>query len=48
MKFYLLQENENGLYSCEDVSQNTEKIYSMLYKPLETLWDGVKANETNR
>lgn len=36
-KFYLLQENENGLYSCEDVSQNTEKIYSMLYKPLETL-----------
>lgn len=35
--FYLLQENESGLCTCSDVTQNTEKIYSMLYKPLEEL-----------
>lgn len=36
-RFYLLREQKNGLYKCEDVTSCPEKIYSMLYKPLDSL-----------
>lgn len=36
-KFYLTVLDEDNLYHTEDVSQNTERIYELLYKPLEKL-----------
>jgi len=36
-KFYLTQENKNGLISMKDVSANLEPIYNLLYKPLQEL-----------
>ena len=36
-KFYLTVPDEDNLYHVEDVSQNTERIYELLYKPLEEL-----------
>lgn len=36
-KFYLTKLDDNNLYRVEDVSQNTERIYELLYKPLENL-----------
>lgn len=35
--FYLMQEDEKGTFCTEDVTDNTDKIYKMLYKPLEYL-----------
>lgn len=35
--FYLMQEDGNGTFCTEDVTNNTNKIYEMLYKPLEYL-----------
>lgn len=36
-RFYLFREQENNLCISEDVTNCTERIYSMLYKPLESL-----------
>lgn len=36
-KFYLTVPDEDNLYYIEDVSKNTERIYELLYKPLEEL-----------
>lgn len=36
-KFYLTVPDGDNLYHVEDVSQNTERIYELLYKPLEEL-----------
>lgn len=36
-KFYLTVLDEDNLYHTEDVSQNTERIYELLYNPLEKL-----------
>ena len=36
-RFYLTVPDEDNLYHVEDVSKNTERIYELLYKPLEEL-----------
>lgn len=36
-KFYLTMPDKDDMYCVEDVSQNTERIYELLYKPLEEL-----------
>lgn len=36
-KFYLTIPDGNDMYCVEDVSKNTERIYELLYKPLEEL-----------
>lgn len=36
-KFYLTMPDKNDMYRVEDVSKNTERIYELLYKPLEKL-----------
>jgi len=36
-KFYLTQENKNGLITMKDVSDDLEPIYNLLYKPLQEL-----------
>ena len=35
--FYLMKETMNNRYVAENVSENTERIYETLYKPLEIL-----------
>ena len=32
-----MNEDANGYFSTEDVTNNTDKIYEMLYKPLDYL-----------
>ena len=36
-RFYVMNEDANGYFSTEDVTNNTDKIYEMLYKPLDYL-----------
>lgn len=36
-RFYVMNEGSNGYFSTEDVTNNTDKIYEMLYKPLDYL-----------
>lgn len=36
-KFYLTMPDKNDMYRVVDVSKNTERIYELLYKPLEKL-----------
>lgn len=36
-RFYLLKKDEGGICTSFNVSENTEEIYSLLYKPLENL-----------
>lgn len=36
-KYYLTVKDGDGLYNVEDVSDHTERIYELLYKPLEEL-----------
>lgn len=36
-RFYVMNEDANGYFSTEDVTKNTDKIYKMLYKPLDYL-----------
>lgn len=36
-RFYVMNEDSNGYFSTEDVTNNTDKIYEMLYKPLDYL-----------
>lgn len=36
-KFYLLETEDGGLCRSRDVTGNTEEIYSLLYKPLESM-----------
>lgn len=36
-KYYIMRENESGYFYTEDVTERTDEIYKLLYKPLEYL-----------
>lgn len=36
-RFYVMNEDANGYFSTEDVTKNTDKVYELLYKPLDYL-----------
>ena len=36
-RYYVMEEAEQNLFRAQDVTEETDKIYELLYKPLEYL-----------